>query len=170
MAEDVSVRGLAVLPGIIDAHVHLGQDITVPKTPDDARRETEAAAAGGVCTLIAYLMMADPYHEVLGDAVAVMETHGVSDFGFHFCIVPRDQLESTVEDAAATIARMPLTTILAIKAGMKRAWEMMGMRMHLQQSTDLVALCTGATDVRKYMASLGGKRPRQKAADHSATD
>jgi len=91
-AEDVSVRGLAVLPGVIDAHVHLGQDITVPKAPDDARKETEAAAAGGVCTLIAYLMMATPYHEVLDDAVAVMETHGVIDFGFHFCIVTREQL------------------------------------------------------------------------------
>ena len=42
--------------------------------------------------------------------------------------------------------------------------------MHLQQSTDLVALCTGATDVRKYMASLEGKRPRQKAADHNVTE
>ena len=91
-AEDVSVHGLAVLPGIIDAHVHLGQDITVPKTPDDARRETEAAAAGGVCTLIAYLMTPEPYHEVLDDAVAVMEADGLIDFGFHFCIVTRDQL------------------------------------------------------------------------------
>ena len=92
VGDDVSVAGLAVLPGIIDAHVHLGQDITVPKTPDDARKETEAAAAGGVCTLIAYLMMATPYDEVLGDAVALMETHGVIDFGFHFCIVTREQL------------------------------------------------------------------------------
>ncbi len=94
VAQDVSVRGLAVLPGIIDAHVHLGQDITVPRTPDDARKETEAAAAGGVCTLIAYLMTAGatPYHGVLDDAVAVMETHGVIDFGFHFCIVTREQL------------------------------------------------------------------------------
>jgi dihydropyrimidinase len=91
-AEDVSVAGLTVLPGIIDAHVHLGQDITVPRTPDDARKETEAAAAGGVCTLIAYLMMATPYHDVIDDAVAVMETHGVIDFGFHFCIVTREQL------------------------------------------------------------------------------
>ena len=93
VAQDVSVRGLAVLPGIIDAHVHLGQDITVPRTPDDARKETEAAAAGGVCTLIAYLMTGRPRtDEVLDDAVAVMETHGVVDFGFHFCIVTREQL------------------------------------------------------------------------------
>jgi dihydropyrimidinase len=101
VAEDVSVAGLAVLPGIIDAHVHLGQDITVPKTPDDARRETEAAAAGGVCTLIAYLMTATPYEEVLDDAVAVMESHGVIDFGFHFCIVTREQLAALPVYASA---------------------------------------------------------------------
>src|ERR1051325_7231066 len=79
-AEEVSVRGLAVLPGVIDGHVHLGQDITVPKTPEDARAETEAAAAGGVCTLIAYLMVAQPYDEVFGDAVSLMEANGVIDF------------------------------------------------------------------------------------------
>ena len=67
---DARCSGLAVLPGVIDAHVHLGQDITVPRTPDEARPETEAAAAGGVCTLIAYLMSADPYDEVLAVAVA----------------------------------------------------------------------------------------------------
>jgi dihydropyrimidinase len=91
-AEEVPVRGLTVLPGVIDAHVHLGQDITVPKAPEDARAETQAAAAGGVCTLIAYLMTPRPYDEVFGDAVSVMEANGVIDFGFHFCIVTRDQL------------------------------------------------------------------------------
>jgi len=91
-AEEVPVRGLTVLPGVIDAHVHLGQDITVPKTPEDARAETRAAAAGGVCTLIAYLMTPQPYDEVFGDAVSLMEANGVIDFGFHFCIVTRDQL------------------------------------------------------------------------------
>src|ERR1700722_2014570 len=92
------------------------------------------------------------------------------DWGMVNRIVPLADLDETVEEIAATIAKMPLTTILATKQGLTRAWEMMGMRMHLQQSTDLVALCTGATDVRKYMASLGGKRPRQKAADHGPAD
>lgn len=100
VTQDVSVRGLAVLPGIIDAHVHLGQDITVPRTAADASRETQAAAAGGVTTLIAYLMTADPYHDVFDDAVAVMEADGVIDFGFHFCIVTRDQLDALPAYAA----------------------------------------------------------------------
>jgi len=85
-------------------------------------------------------------------------------------VVPRAELEDTVEEMARTVAKMPLTTILATKQGLTRAWEMMGMRMHLQQSTDLVALCTVASDVRAYMASLAGRRPRQKAADEPVAD
>ncbi|MGH9016748.1 MAG: enoyl-CoA hydratase, partial [Acidimicrobiales bacterium] len=80
-------------------------------------------------------------------------------------VVPRAELDETVEDMARTIAGMPLTTIMATKAGLKRAWELMGMRVHLQQSTDLVALCSGASDVRGFMASMAGRRPRQRAAD-----
>ena len=82
-------------------------------------------------------------------------------------VVPRAELEDTVEEMARTVAKMPLTTILATKQGITRAWEMMGMRMHLQQSTDLVALCTGASDVKAYMASLAGRRPRHRAAHHT---
>ena len=83
-------------------------------------------------------------------------------------VVPRADLETTVEEMARTISQMPLTTILATKQGLNRAWEMMGMRVHLQQSTDLVALCSGASDVQAYMARLAGRRPRQHAADQAA--
>jgi enoyl-CoA hydratase len=82
-------------------------------------------------------------------------------------VVPRAELDEAVDEIARTIAKMPLTTILATKQGLTRAWEMMGMRVHLQQSTDLVAFCSAASDVRKYMASLEGRRPRQHAADQA---
>jgi len=42
---------------------------------------------------------------------------------------------------------MSLTTIMVIKAGIKRAWESMGMRTHLQNTTDLLTIASGATDV-----------------------
>lgn len=91
-AEVVQLDGLAVLPGAIDAHVHLGQDITVPKDPADVTRETAAAAAGGVSTLLAYLMTPQPYTEVFDDVVTLMQAHAAVDFGLHFCVVTRDQL------------------------------------------------------------------------------
>ena len=86
------------------------------------------------------------------------------DWGMVNRVVPRADLDDTVEEIARTIAQMPLTTIMATKAGLKRAWEMMGMRVHLQMSTDLVALCTNASDVRALMATMSGRRPRQNAA------
>ena len=78
-------------------------------------------------------------------------------------VVGRDDLESTVEEMAATIAQMPLTTIMTVKAGVKRAWEHMGMRVHLQSTADFTTIASGATDVREFMAKRRGLRPRQVA-------
>ncbi|HET6916115.1 MAG TPA: enoyl-CoA hydratase-related protein [Acidimicrobiales bacterium] len=79
-------------------------------------------------------------------------------------VVARDALEERVEEVAATIARMPASTIMAVKAGVKRAWETMGMRVHLQNTADFITICSGASDVREYMAQRAGRRPRQFAA------
>lgn len=79
-------------------------------------------------------------------------------------VVARDSLEDRVEEVAATIARMPASTIMAVKAGVKRAWETMGMRVHLQNTADFITICSGASDVREYMAQRAGRRPRQFAA------
>ncbi len=85
-------------------------------------------------------------------------------------VVPRADLESTVEETAATIARMPLTTILTVKAGVKRAWEQMGMRVHLQGTADFTTIASMATDVRAFMAQRGGRLPREVAADQTGAD
>jgi enoyl-CoA hydratase len=82
-------------------------------------------------------------------------------------ITTRDQLEEVTEQTAATIARMPMTTILAIKQGMKRAWELQGMRVHLQTSADFTSICSGSSDVQEFMMARAGKRPRQFAAQNT---
>ena len=91
-SEVVDVRGLTVLPGAIDAHVHLGKDITYPRDDDDTALETAAAAAGGVTTMLAYLMTPEPYDDVYQEVVRRMEATAQIDFGFHFCIVTEEQL------------------------------------------------------------------------------
>lgn len=92
--EVFDATGLHVLPGVIDPHVHLGPNITFPQSPDDAAPESRSAAAGGVTAMLSYLMTAQPYEEVFPIAKAAMEADSVIDFGFHFCVVTRDQLES----------------------------------------------------------------------------
>lgn len=99
--EVIDVRGMHVLPGVVDAHVHLGPNITYPQSDDDVAPETQSAAAGGVTTLLAYLMSPQPYHDVFPVAKAAMEQASAIDFGFHFCVVTRDQLEAIPDYAAS---------------------------------------------------------------------
>jgi dihydropyrimidinase len=90
-AEVLDAGGAWVLPGAIDAHVHLGKDITVPKDTEDATLESHAAALGGVTSLLGYLMMPVPYTEVFDQAREVM-TDSIIDYGFHFCLVTPEQV------------------------------------------------------------------------------
>jgi enoyl-CoA hydratase len=63
-------------------------------------------------------------------------------------VVPLDELSDRVDAIARHIAQAPLTTLLATKANLKRAWELMGMRVHWQSSNDLVALASLSSDVQ----------------------
>jgi hypothetical protein len=65
---------------------------------------------------------------------------------------------------AARIAKAPLSTLMMTKSLNKRAWELMGMRSHMQMSTDLLELATHCGDVQTHMAkmaALSGNKPRQ---------
>lgn len=93
-AEEVSAKGLVMMPGAIDAHLHLGhgKDISRPRVPEDADRETAAAAAGGVTTFISYLMATEPFETLFDDVVSVTEAGARIDFGYHFVISTEAQL------------------------------------------------------------------------------
>src|SRR5690606_12578564 len=86
VAETIDVGGRLVLPGAIDPHVHLGKDIRVPRDPDDAERETASAAAGGVTTMLVYLMSSESYVGELEAAQAAMASNSHTDYGFHFVL------------------------------------------------------------------------------------
>ena len=88
------------------------------------------------------------------------------DMGLVNRVVPRDELEATVEEMASRIALAPLTTLRATKTLLKRAWELMGLRLHLQMSNDLLSLTAAHSDVRAINEGMGSVRipPRQWAA------
>ncbi len=92
--ESLDVKGLTVLPGAIDAHIHLGhgRDIERPRVPSDAETETGAAATGGVTCFISYVLSADPYRPVFDELCEVAEAGARIDFGFHFVIATPEQL------------------------------------------------------------------------------
>lgn len=92
--EDVDVGGLTILPGVVDAHIHLGHgmDIARPRVPKDAQTETGAAAIGGVTTVLSYVMSPEPYGPIFDELCQITEAGARIDFGFHFVIATEDQL------------------------------------------------------------------------------
>lgn len=94
------------------------------------------------------------------------------EYGMVNRVVPRDQLDHEVEVLARQIAQAPLSTLMATKAGVKRAWEMMGMRVHLQMTVQTMELVGRAGDVAAWRKEnfeggfVGG--PRQIAAKRFA--
>ena len=80
-------------------------------------------------------------------------------------VVPRDELDARVEAIARHIAQAPLTTLMATKANLKRAWELMGMRVHWQSSNDLVALASLSADVQALVQQVlkGQIKPAEMA-------
>ncbi len=92
--EIVRVPGLTVLPGPIDPHVHLSQNIQIPRTADDVTKESAAAAAGGITTFLVYLLSAEPYEQSFEGVVDLMEKTSLIDFGLHFCICTENQLQA----------------------------------------------------------------------------
>lgn len=92
------------------------------------------------------------------------------EWGAVNAVVPLDQLEETVEQMARNIAQAPLTTLMLSKTLIKRAWELMGMRTHMQMSNDLLALATKSADVGEHLQKMAaaGLRPRDMAARQQA--
>ena len=66
-------------------------------------------------------------------------------------VVKREDLDDRVDAIARHIAQAPLTTLMLTKANLKRAWELMGMRVHWQSSNDLVALASISKDVQELI-------------------
>lgn len=84
-------------------------------------------------------------------------------------VVPREDLEKTTEELAARIARAPGSTLVAAKTGIRRAWELMGMRIHQQISNDLVAVVSGHRDFQRHLGELvkARKKPREVTENDS---
>jgi dihydropyrimidinase len=91
----VDVKGLLIMPGVVDAHIHLGHghDITRPRVPGDAETESAAAAAGGVTAFLSYVMSSEPFDRAMFDQICTATASGSRvDFGLHLVISTEEQL------------------------------------------------------------------------------
>jgi len=80
----IDACGRYVIPGLLDAHVHLGPGgLDWPTTAADFRSESRAAAYGGVTTALVFLFSLDSYLPALNDLIGWGEANSVIDFAFH---------------------------------------------------------------------------------------
>jgi enoyl-CoA hydratase/carnithine racemase len=77
-------------------------------------------------------------------------------------VVSRDELEPTTEALAASIAAAPGSTLVATKTMIRRAWELMGMRAHLQMSNDMVAVVAAHKDFQENLHRLFAERKKPR--------
>jgi enoyl-CoA hydratase len=87
------------------------------------------------------------------------------EYGLINRVVAPAELQSTVEEMAAQIARAPLSTLMGTKALLVRAWEQMGMRQHLQMSADVMSIMEKTSDAMALRQRLveRGAMPRDMA-------
>lgn len=85
----IDAQGQYLMPGAIDTHVHLG--LILPFA-DDCRTETASAAAGGVTTVMTYLIDHGSYKSLINRARKVVSQHALVDVAFHAAVMNRQHL------------------------------------------------------------------------------
>jgi dihydropyrimidinase len=88
--ETLDARGKVVLPGVVDPHVHLGNQLTFG---EEAHTETRAAVLGGVTTIGVFLRrLDDSYVDYLPAFRKAIEERSFVDALFHLQIFTERQL------------------------------------------------------------------------------
>ena len=93
----IDIDGNTILPGLIDAHVHMRDPGFTYK--EDFRTGTAAAAAGGFTTILDMPNNIPPTNNVraFNDKIKIAEAKSLVDFGFHAGADNPDQIEELVK-------------------------------------------------------------------------
>jgi len=165
--EVLDARGLMVLPGLVDAHVHCGHG--TPEREDFAC-VSRAAAAGGT-TLMVDMPLSEPTTvtvEALEGKIASAGKQSVVDFALYSGIIPGhlDDIESTFSAGAQTYkiftcrcSNYPMTYDGALLKGMRTVGKLGGMVCaHAENDTLIQELvddlqAAGRNDARAFLDS-----------------
>jgi enoyl-CoA hydratase len=86
------------------------------------------------------------------------------EFGLLNRVVPLDRLEQEVEEMAARIAVTNVQTLMVLKQGLIRTWELMGMRLGMRFGNDFYNF-TGKPDDPEFVDPKLKRYPRQLVAE-----
>jgi dihydropyrimidinase len=87
----IDAGGRYVLPGLLDTHLHLGT--SAQSFADDCASESRHAVAGGVTTLLPFVITRGDYADALPDMQRAVDTRSLVDMVFHAIIIRDAQIE-----------------------------------------------------------------------------
>jgi dihydropyrimidinase len=87
--EQIGAKGLVVMPGAIDPHMHIG---FVGMPLDDVETETRSGAIGGVTSILTYVLNAGDYAGLFGEFMDHIGRQAYVDMGIHFGIFSSEQV------------------------------------------------------------------------------
>jgi len=88
----VDISGRYLLPGIIDPHTHFGIDKERP-FGSDCKTESASAVAGGVTTVINFMMDPGSYKDLALEHARIVERSSLSDFVLQAAVLNETHLE-----------------------------------------------------------------------------
>lgn len=86
----IDCKGNLVLPGAIDPHVHFGSYFPFEQ---DCKTETEAAALGGLTTIMHHMIDNRSYSGLFEDYHRKADQNSLIDFSFHLAIMSENHLD-----------------------------------------------------------------------------
>lgn len=113
-AKVIDAAGKLVLPGGVDAHVHLDLPMAGTVTADDHYTGTKAAAFGGTTFVIDFISQdSDDLSALVKTAVNKASKKAAVDFGYHMNIT---HLTAEVEEQIPSLAGMGVTSVKVFSA------------------------------------------------------
>lgn len=101
-AETIDASGKYIFPGVIDPHVHYG---FYNALEDDFYVQTNAAAIGGITSIVMYYRGGESYHKYAPWLIETGNKQSVIDFAFSFGLLTTqhmEELESVIEQYGVT--------------------------------------------------------------------
>jgi dihydropyrimidinase len=99
----IDAEGRYVIPGCIDAHVHLGLSQSFE---DACWNESRAAVTGGVTTMMHYLLSPTSFFDVYEEHVKAVETRAFIDVFFHALV----RADRQIEEIPKTVEQLEITS------------------------------------------------------------
>jgi dihydroorotase-like cyclic amidohydrolase len=134
----IDARGLTVLPGAVDPHVHFGNTMDFA---DELAIDSGSALLGGVTTIGCFLRSTEPYSPTLGALISTVDERSSVDVFFHLQMFGDPQIDDMsvcAEEFGITSFKFYLSGIPGIVGSVDEAMLLRGMSEAHRVSADAV--------------------------------